>query len=85
MFCLQYLHANYLGAQWTWDPPTIPHANFKHTLDLGPNQMQYLHFKVKHTLDLGPNQMQYLHFKLKHTLDMGPIPIIPMFRTNNYI
>jgi hypothetical protein len=23
--------------------------------------------------------------KLKHTLDMGPIPIIHVFRTNNYI
>jgi hypothetical protein len=85
MFRFQYLHANYLDAHWTCDPLQYPHIDFKHTLDLGPNQMQYLHFKLKHTLDLGLNQMQYLHFKLKHTLNMGPIPIIPIFRTNNYI
>jgi hypothetical protein len=52
---------------------------------LGTQQNVILTFQTKTHTRPGTQPCNTYIPKLKHTLDMGPIPIIPIFRTNNYI
>jgi hypothetical protein len=64
---------------------TILTFQTKTHIRLGTQQNAILIFQTKtHTKHRTQPCNIYIP-KLKHTVDMGPIPIIPIFKTNNYI
>jgi hypothetical protein len=57
------------NTNWTWDPTLeYLHSKLKHTLNLGPNQVQYLHQTKIHTKPRTQPCNTYIP-KLKHPLD----------------
>jgi hypothetical protein len=64
---------------------TIPTVQIKAHIEPKTQPNAILTFQIK--THIGPKTQPCNAYipKLKHALDMGPIPIIHVFRTNNYI